>query len=335
MEPAPHHPLNPGQFDGWLPVDVYARGDGLLVEWNRLDGERLHEPFFADSCARLRRRPFNILFSRQTRIDDLVDLAPSRPGLPPTGFIFHASRCGSTLVAQMLCALSRNVVLSEPSPIDALLRFRRGDPAISLERRATWLRAMVSALGQATHPGAEQVFIKFDSWSIFELPLISAAFPSVPWIFLYRDPLEILASHMHHRGMHMVPGVVDPGLFGVTREQAIALSPEDYCALVLGRVCGEAARHIAAHGGLAINYAQLPQALETTLAAWFGVEWNQAERIAFREAARRNAKHPASSFSPDQAQKRNSASPALHAAVARWVAQSYCDLEHLSHPISA
>ena len=44
----------------------------------------------------------------------------------PSGFIFHMSRCGSTVISQMLAALAEHVVVSEAGPIDALAR---GPPA--------------------------------------------------------------------------------------------------------------------------------------------------------------------------------------------------------------
>ncbi len=331
MDKAQYDPLNPAEFAGWLPVDAYVDGGQLLVEWHRNDGEGLHEPFFADSRARLRRRPFNTLFARHTPIGHLTELASACPGLPPRGFIFHTSRCGSTLVSQMLAALKRNIVLSEAAPIDAILRFRRDDPAIPAHQRVQWLRAMVGALSLAGAPAAQQLFIKFDSWSIFELPLIRAAYPAVPWIFVYRDPLEVLASHMRSRGLHMVPGVIDPALFTMTRARALMMPAEEYCCRVLGSICETAAKHLAAHGGLAVNYTQLPQAIETTVAQWFGVDWNTAELANLREVAHRDAKNPHFEFSPDldRDMKRAGAAPSLRAAVEAWALRGYRDLERL------
>jgi hypothetical protein len=36
----------------------------------------------------------------------------------PDGFVFHMSRCGSTLVAQMLAVVPDHVVVSEAEPLD-------------------------------------------------------------------------------------------------------------------------------------------------------------------------------------------------------------------------
>ena len=38
------------------------------------------------------------------------------------------SRCGSTLVSQMLAALPQNIVISEAAPIDAVVQLNRAQP---------------------------------------------------------------------------------------------------------------------------------------------------------------------------------------------------------------
>ena len=52
-------------------------------------------------------------------------------------------------------------------------------------------------------------FVKFDSWNTLDLALIRRAFPDVPWIFLYRDPVEVIVSHMRQRGSQMIPGAFE------------------------------------------------------------------------------------------------------------------------------
>ena len=47
------------------------------------------------------------------------------------------------------------------------------------------------------------------------LGTVRRAFPDVPWVFLFREPVQVLASHLRQRGAHMVPGAIDPALFGL------------------------------------------------------------------------------------------------------------------------
>src|SRR5688500_14155098 len=92
-------------FRDWIPVRGYWREDRAFVDWCFLGKERLTEPFFDDSIVKRFRQPFNLLFRHQTPFEFLGELAEFSKGLKPTGFIFHLSRCGSTLVSQMFAAL--------------------------------------------------------------------------------------------------------------------------------------------------------------------------------------------------------------------------------------
>jgi len=311
----------------WIPIRVYWQDAQLLVDWCRFDHDGFREPFFDDTVQRLLRRPFNLLFRRQTPVERLGDLCASRPGLSPAGFIFHMSRCGSTLMAQMLAALPQNVVISEPDPIDSVLRAHYKDPAIADEQRTEWLRGVVSALGQQRTPEQAHLFVKFDSWSIVELPLIRRAFPSVPWVFLYRNPVEVLASHLRQRGVHMVPGMIEPQLFGLTGAQLAEMRAEEYCARVLGTVCKIALRHGQEANGLLVNYTDLPQALWSSVAAHFGLSWSAAERSILADAARRDSKNPWQEYQTPASSP--AAKAVVHEVCAQWVLPAYERLEDL------
>lgn len=136
----------------------------------------------------------------------LLDWQAASPGLMPSVFIFHASRCGSTLLAQMLARLASHIVLSEPPPLDQLLRAHYVSPLVGAAQRAA-IDAMLAALGQRRDGRVFRLAVKLDAWNIHELPLLHRCFPDKPWLFLYRDPLEIAASHLQQPCMHMVPGL--------------------------------------------------------------------------------------------------------------------------------
>ena len=104
-----------------------------------------------------------------------------------------------------------------------------------------------------------------------ELPLFQRAFPDVPWIFLYRDPVEVLVSQLRMPGMQMIPGMLAPSLFAIepteTASQSRGLSRAHARPILR---TGYAA-HPAMATRLLINYRQLPQALWTTILPHFGV----------------------------------------------------------------
>ena len=160
---------------------------------------------------------------------------PARPSVPPAGFVFHMSRCGSTLVSQMLAAHREHIVISEAGPIDTVLQSHRRRPGIGDEQRIESLRGLLAAYGQPGCGSAQRLFVKFDSWSVLDLPLVARAFPDVPWVFVYRDPVEVLASTRTRPRQPDGAGMLEPGLLGLDRPAVGVLSLDEYRGPCPGR----------------------------------------------------------------------------------------------------
>jgi hypothetical protein len=305
---------------GWVPIRYCWENGRPEVDWCYAGTRRFLEPFFDQTVEQFLRLPFNLLFRRQTPVEVLADWQAARPGLAPTGFIFPMSRCGSTLVSQMLAALPQNVVLAEAGPLDGVLRAPLRAPGVTDEQRIAWLRGLVSALGQARNPEEKHLFIKLDSWHTLELPLIQRAFPGVPWIFLYRNPVEVVVSHIRQRGAQMVPGVLDTASFGLDLAAAGQMAAEDYIARVLARICETALdMHQKTGGGMLVNYEQLPAAITAEVASFFGMAWSAEEKERLTAAARFNAKNPYLFFAPDSAEKQQQATDRIRQVADAWV----------------
>ena len=302
---------------GWRPVGLAAGTHGPLVEWAHFAGRALTEPFFEDALRRARQRPFNRLMRLRT---PLATFAQGAPGdLPrPDGLIFHMSRCGSTLVAQMLGALDAAITLSEPSPLDAIVQLASADSSLPVEEQATLLRAMAGALGRS-NPPQRRLFIKLDSWHAMALPLFRRAFPDTPWVFLHRDPVEVLVSQQRARGVQTVPGVLPAAIHGV--DPALAANETDYCAAILGRTCAAAADGLALGGGIAVDYATLPAAVGARILPHFGVAPLPGEDAKLAAVAERDAKRPGFAFDADATRKRDEAGAAIREAAARFMAE--------------
>lgn len=314
-------------WQGWLPIEFHFRHGPPSVEWCHFGGARLCDPFFVDSVHRCLAQPFNHLFRRNTSLETLAMLHEARPGLMPSGLIFHESRCGSTLVAQMLSSLPDAVVLSEPEPLNSVLSARWKVPDVGNDDCIQWMRWMTSALGHPNH-GEKHLFIKLDSWHMLEWRLIEQAFPGVPWIFLYRDPVEVMVSHARHHGSQMIPGVVEPAWFGWNWSQVAGLSFEEYGSRVLAQFC-EAALDAVQHSqcGHLINYNQLPDVVWDELPSLFGFNLDAAAKKLLQIAGNRNAKEPSVRFVGDGAGKQRDAEPELRAAVEKYVMPLYEQLE--------
>lgn len=295
------------------------------MDWCYLGARGFTEPFFDQTIQWCMSQPFNLLFHHRTPIEMLAERHEIKPGLQPTGFIFHMSRCGSTLVSQMLAALPRTVVVSEASPIDAVLRSHFRVPGLSDEERIDWLRWIVSALGQQRLGDENQFFIKLDSWNTLVLPLIRRAFPGVPWIFLYRNPVEVMISQMKRRGAHMVPGVIEPSLFGLSNDSIFLMQPEEYCARVLARICEAAVEHH--ESGMLLSYKQLPEAMWTSIPHFFGIEYSTPDIERLNRVAQLDAKNPSLHFTNDTEGKNRSATEMIRNLADELVVPIYKQLE--------
>jgi hypothetical protein len=312
--------------EGWLPVRLHDCDEGAIVDWAHFGDAPLDASFYHDAVAGAVARPFNRLFRHATRLDDLIANARLDEAAPLAGLVFHMSRCGSTLVSRMFGALPGTVSLSEPGPLDAVVRLAIR-PEASREWAIAALRAMVAAL--ARRRGSEQrCVIKLDSWHILALPLFREAFPEVPWVYLFREPVEVLVSHMHMRGYQTVPELMPPGLYAL--DDVPAAAPERLCAAILAQFHEAALPALRAGGGIAIDYATLPGAVSERIVSHFGLNLSDVEYAAMTGASCRDAKAHDSSFTPDAASKREAASEAVRAAAEGRLAQLHRELVALA-----
>lgn len=309
----------PGRV-AWDPVDP----ERSVVQWVHCDQPRFTDAFFDQTLQRCLQRPFNVLFRRRTGLAELERWAEASPGLAPAGFIFHVSRCGSTLLTHLLGKLEDALVLSEPEPVDTVIRRRMVGEALPDARKVEVLRAMVSALGQPRAVGQRRLFIKFDAWDVLQLPLIRQAFPDTPWIFLYREPVEVLVSAVQERGVHLMPEIVHPSVFGIDPDLAYA-DPDDYAARVLASIYAAGLRFHEPGRSLLVDYTELPAAAWGRIADHFGgIAPNEIEVL--RAGSSHNPKR-GGGFTGDSRQKQNDASSALRTASAAHLDPIYAALE--------
>lgn len=321
----------------WLPFRIDWKPSGPQVGWCRFGTQRLAEPFFEGSVERVMHTPFNVLFRHQTPMATLDAWAQAAPGIPPTGFIFHMSRCGSTLVCQMLAALDSTVVISEAPPIDEVLRTARLN-GVSEEQRIHWLRAMINALGQPRAGGETRFFVKFDNWHALDLALVRRAFPEVPWIFLFRDPVEVMVSIKNSPAPHSYPGMMKLGVPELDTARAGLVKMEDHCSCLLSHLCSAALDQLNdSHGsGIAVNYTELPQALCTRIASHFRLDFTPAEIETMMAKTTRHAKSRLPGFEPDSQAKQETATPEVREAALRLMPlyEKLCALAGTPHAAS-
>jgi hypothetical protein len=291
----------------WFPVAL----DGETVGWRHLPG-RFSEPFFGDT---LRAQPRADRLVCHTPYDRLGQVGDT---LAPSVFIFHSSRCGSTLLAQMLAALPQCVVHSEPPAADDFFSRHGDDPQA---HAVPLLRQLFGALGQRRGADDTHYIVKLDCWHMRHLPLLRAAFPDTPSWFLYREPAAILASHRRQRGPQMVPGLVPGVLPPAVSARIEPWDLEAYCAAVLRHIFGAALAHA---GQLRLlDYRQLPGVVWEDLLAELGLAPTPDQLEALRARSRFHAKTASQVFSGDPAPQREAAPhlPQLLAGLAPLYAQ--------------
>lgn len=311
-----------GDWRGWLPIRVFVAGDQWRVDWCWFGDTPLREPFFSDSVRRALRLPFNQAMRRESSLDALGQWRAASPGVAPSLFIHHASRCGSTLLAQLLASDEKNIVVSEAPALDTLLRAGLQAPKLALEVDEG-LRGLLSAYGQRRLGSEQALVVKLDAWNVFQASILRRLYPETPSLFIYRDPLEIVVSHLRQPGMHMVPG-----LLGETSlEMTGAPGGGDRVARHIGQILQGGLQLCREQGAVPVNYSELPGAAWQRLASLLRVE--AVDRGRLQEVACSDAKQPGMGFSPDGERKRAAADDAVRMAVECWARAPYEDLEAL------
>lgn len=316
--------LNVENFQNWSPVRVYENGGEFFVDWIFLGDKRFTESFHDDTIQILLQKPFNQVFRHQTQIDFLGEIFEKSKGVEPKGFIFHVSRCGSTLVSRMLASLEKNIVISEASIIDKIIRANTSD-----EQKIIWLRWLFNALAQKRFDTEENFFVKFDSWSVIDLPLLEKAFPATTWIFMYRNPVEVIVSNMQQPGMQMIPAAIEKIFPNMNLFEILQFSTEERFARTIAAFCQAAIENADSKLGKFINYTQLPDAVTNEICEHFGVEFSSEDLEKMRHSSKFDAKSPNQHFSPDSEQKRKEASSELVHFAEKFVVPLYDKLEIL------
>jgi hypothetical protein len=253
---------------GGLVCTLEDRSGKPFLTWADAGERPAVEPFHEETVRAALRSPWG-KFSRR--------LAPlGAAAATPRGFIFHMSRCGSTLLSQMLKAAGYRVV-SEASAID-----------IALRTNPDWLGPVVSAL--------DAEFIKLDAWHIHELEAIRRLMPRTPWIFVHRETAEVLASHRRSPGMQALPGAMDSAALRMTFDDVRALQREAWTEQVIGKILASANRHRGDPMGLFVDYRELPDAAWGRVARHFGLDLTAGQVERMRETARYDAKSPGTVF---------------------------------------
>ena len=319
-------------LQGWMPVDAVVIEGRPGLSWLNMAGVDIAEPFFQQTVDRLRSEHPDAqeVF---TEFHTLVQLEKTFDSIAPTGFIFHSSRCGSTLIANACRAVAGSIVLSEPPAVDKLIaRFitdtdEQGTKAMLY---SVFLRAAVNALAQRRTGQERHLFVKFACCSTSQIERVRRIWPGVPWLFLYRDPVETIVSNMRNPPSWLADEDhrVLASIIGSSPEAVGGMGAEELCARSIASFFATAHR-VANDRALLLNYNQLSTAEISNVLNFFGIEPAAAEMetIARQSHVYSKAASGARAFVADAEMKQQLATDTIREMAERWANKPYQLLE--------
>ncbi|KAL7571648.1 hypothetical protein ACA910_011181 [Epithemia clementina (nom. ined.)] len=348
--------------------------------------------------------------------------------LPLGGVVFHESRCGSTLVANLLQwhSPTENIVYSESGPLLAALKLmgsgnhpeQEADDDVSASNEETKgddddddddddsddeekeksqpksrqlnpnrpdseqhnhhnhhhhhnhhqysalskqvIQDVVFIMSRTSNPHKRRVFFKVQSIGTLQLALFRAAFPHTPWMFVYRDPVEVLMSHLDQGGGRNAncvrsqrSGTIPSAITRIVQqlgEDPEHLSPRqlsipEYCAAHLATLTEAAVQELEDSMqssssslsllGLPVNYKDLPDWVLNDVwpTVWQLEIHGEAQRRMQQGShsySKSGGERDAEQFQGDSQAKQERASRAVNAAAQTFLHPSYQRLEQLA-----
>jgi len=311
----------------------------------------VHLPFFSDLLAisgcngpqnlKIWTRDQAEYYLRQNRV------------VPPTGFIFHAGRVGSTLTANMLAVDPTAMVYSEAQPIvEASYTYCRD---CDMEERVKLFQLVVGLMGVSdTH---ERLFFKLHPTSTPEIELFQRAFPEAKYIYLHREPVEVMMSMLKTkrskhdnnymprtrvRGKKRKPPKQPPCLRPLKEVHKMlhftdnfhSASREEYCGAYLKAINVVAAERTNKDpNGMPVCYTKdfVDTMVNVVLPHHFKMKLTsdhlqRIEEVSGVYSKQRKSKERIGSYKDDIQKKQNDAWPDLKRMSQKWVQSNYMDL---------
>ena len=141
----------------WIPAKFVKdeNGNETILEWYKRTDFRFTEPFFIDTINRFAWE----LEKKTSDGHELLHYLKELDLPDPSGFIFHLSRCGSTLVSQMLSKDPQNLVLSEPWAAEQVL----GLPHLSISKKIAMFVGAMRAYAASMKDPEKKLYVKLVS----------------------------------------------------------------------------------------------------------------------------------------------------------------------------
>jgi hypothetical protein len=287
-------------IEGWIPIKLFNENGERNCRWLYVGNKHFDEPFFDETISACRQLPQNGHLKRSmSSIDVLPKWAATANSIEPTAFIFHVSRCGSTLLSQMLSLQQSNIVLSEVPFFDDLLRY--GKKENCLPQILPIIKSAINLYSTKRNIDYNHVFIKTDSWHIHFYEELRTLYPTAPFFFLYRKPDEVIQSQQKKRGMQAIPNLIEANVFGFNKEEIATKPLDEYMGMVIESYLQKFYTILQKDKNcFALNYHSGAMAMINTIANKTSLQINEKEYLAMKERAGYHAKFPEQVFSEEK-----------------------------------
>ena len=230
---------DPFSFKNWLPLKLFEKENKIWVEWIFMGIIEYTDPFFDGTITKFKLQ--NSLNPKQvknriTPLEFLIDVAHTIESVEPNLFIFHTSRCGSTLVTQILSLDKQNIVVPEYTIIDAIFRINENSLLVSKSFRVELLKSIVAIVGQKRTPAQKRLIIKLDSWHFAFFNEVQELFPKSNSIIIYNEPEFILKSIAKIPGIQFIQEIISPEYYNLDKINAKKYAAKKYQNCVLKKM---------------------------------------------------------------------------------------------------
>ncbi len=290
----------------WIPIKLLEEPNNDLCRWLYVGKEKFSAPFFDETISACKSLPENSHLKRSiSSVGLLPTWAKGVESISPTAFIFHISRCGSTLVSQLLDVPKNHLTLSEVPFFDELLR--HGLKNNCMDSSLEQLKASIAFYASKRDETYQKLFVKTDSWHIHFYNELRTLYPNTPFFFLYRKPDEVLFSQQKKRGMQAIPNLLEAAIFGFEKDVIAYKSLDEYMGMVMEGYLQKYYEILQKDKNCyPINYHNGIMELIDTIATIASININEEDKLAMQKRAGFHAKYPEQVF---KAEKEENAIP--------------------------
>jgi len=286
----------------WVPTGLIEIENEWRCQWQHLGGISFTAPFFHETLGQIKKLPANKHpIAACSDVEFLVSEASKVDCVPPDAFIFHVSRCGSTLLSQILSIDPHNIVLSEVPLFDELLRLPYREATVGEDFAAGAFAAALRLMGRKRTGREQHLFVKTDCWHVFFYAAIRRLFPTTPILLLYRNPSEVLRSQQKIRGIQSLRDTLEPAVTGIPMEAFEAYDMDGYFSKLLELILGSFADIARTDTNtVLLNYAEGPMGMLQKLEQATGIRFSEEEQRAMEKRSLFSAKRPSEHFTPEE-----------------------------------